>query len=334
MDKVIALYSVNDFKKFNNIVQFINVYKWKDYQLEEQMLEIKHKSDIRLRNYIYEVGEQLNCNSLRYPKFASDSEAIYKLSKEDCSIIRFGDGEFEIINGRNRAPFQTYNSKLAFELKKILQSNDNKLLIAIAKNYGDLSMYPDDVADGIRDYMTVDVRKEHYDLLDFSRVYYDAYLFKCFYPHKDRCNTLDRINEVKKVWQNRKIVLIEGDKTRTGYGNDLFDNALSIERILCPTKNAYDFMDEISDCSERIEKEKLIVIVLGPAGKVLAYKLFKLGYQVIDIGQIDMDYDWYLSGSGIKIGNKYKYVSQVSQNQIYDLKDKSYLNQVVARIGV
>ena len=32
---------------------------------------------------------------------------------------------------------------------------------------------------------------------------------------------------------------------RDCYGNDLFDNANSVERIICPSKNAYSKIDEV-----------------------------------------------------------------------------------------
>ena len=37
---------------------------------------------------------------------------------------------------------------------------------------------------------------------------------------------------MKGIWEGRDIIFIEGEKSRLGVGNDLFDNAQSIHRIL------------------------------------------------------------------------------------------------------
>lgn len=38
--------------------------------------------------------------------------------------------------------------------------------------------------------------------------------------------------------------------SRSGVGNDLFDDANSVERIICPSKNAYSKIDEIESLIE------------------------------------------------------------------------------------
>ena len=118
-------------------------------------------------------------------------------------------------------------------------------------------------------------------------------MFKSYFPYKNREDTWKRVKLIKKIWENRDIVIVEGDKTRAGYGNDLFDNVKSIRRILTPTKNAFESYDKILQTVLKVEKDVLILVVLGAAANVLVYDLMKQGYQAIDIGQIDMDYEWY-----------------------------------------
>lgn len=109
----------------------------------------------------------------------------------------------------------------------------------------------------------------------------------------------------------------------------MFDNARSIRRILCPTFNAYTKYDEILASSRKVDKNCLILIILGPAGKVLAYDLALEGYQVVDIGQIDMDYDWYRAGAGYKVPNPDKYVSQLPPSAVSEITDDVYRQQVL-----
>ena len=103
-------------------------------------------------------------------------------------------------------------------------------------------------------------------------------------------------------------MIIEGDKSRLGVGNDLFDNMKSIQRVICPAINAFNYYENIiNTIKTKVTKDKLILIALGPTATVLAYDLFKLGYRVIDIGHIDIEYEWYLrkAKSRIKINNKF-----------------------------
>ena len=180
--------------------------------------------------------------------------------------------------------------------------------------------------------MTESTRAFHLSVLDLDRIYYNAYIFKNYMPYRNKSKTEKRIALVRKIWEGRDIVFVEGDKTRTGYGNDLFDNAKSIKRILCPTFNAYAKYNEILAYSKRVDKDCLILMVLGPAGKVLAYDLVQEGYQVVDIGQIDMDYDWYLAGAGFKVPNPNKYVSQLPPSAVHEITDDMYRKQILFRV--
>ena len=129
------------------------------------------------------------------------------------------------------------------------------------------------------------------------------------------------------------MVLVEGRETRTGQGNDLLDNARSIRRILCPTQNAYAYYQEILETVKKVSKDTMILCALGPAAKVLAYDLVLCGYQVIDIGQIDMDYEWYRAGQGKRIPIPTKYVSQLPPGEIEGIQDAVYENQIMEYIG-
>ena len=77
----------------------------------------------------------------------------------------------------------------------------------------------------------------------------------------------------------------------------------------------------------------LILISLGPAGKVLAYDLFKRGYHVLDIGHIDNDYEWYLHEveRPTRLNNN-KHNSDSSDEDVTDCLDVSYQRQIIAII--
>lgn len=305
---------------------------WKIDVLEKRLEELERIVNIRFNNSGYEVADKIQQNLYKFPIIHSDEEAVRRIVDEKCSLIRFGDGEFEIIAGNDRVNFQKYDRDLSIRLKEVIQSDKDDILIGIANNYGNLDLYSDEIADGIRGYMTDETRKNHMSLLNPSKVYYNAYMFKCYYPYKDKSKTSERVKLIKRIWDNRDIILIEGTQTRSGQGNDLFDNVKSIRRILCPTQNAYSKYQEILDTAKAVIKDEMVLCVLGPAGKVLSFDLIHSGYQVIDIGQIDMDYEWYRAGAEKKAPNPTKYVSQLPPAEVEDVDDEIYHSQIIACI--
>ena len=53
--------------------------------------------------------------------------------------------------------------------------------------------------------------------------------------HKDKSKVPQYIKKLKKIWEQKDVVIIQGETSRLGVYNDLFDNIKSIERILCPS---------------------------------------------------------------------------------------------------
>ena len=329
MQKVICYYNMDDCEI--NKGGIFKSEEWKIDLLEQKVDDLERIVNIRLSNVGYEIGEKIR--KYKFPIIKSGEEAVELILDERKSLIRFGDGEFEIMAGKERPVFQQYNDVLAKRLRDVIQSEDNRIMIAIANNYGDLSIYTDEVADAIREYMTEEVRTFHNTILKPDKKYYDAYMFKCYFPYRDKSKTLERMAQIKRIWNKRNVVLVEGDKTRTGCGNDLLEDVESVTRILCPTINAFSYYEEILDAVLKMDKENLILIVLGPAGKVLAFDLVQAGYQVVDIGQVDMDYEWYLANKGYRVPIENKYVSQLPPAFVEECIDIQYQEQIVARVG-
>lgn len=331
MDKIICYYDNSESEK--KISAFFDRKGRKIDILENRIDELERMVDIRLRNMKYEIADGIKNGKYRFPIIHSAEAAVERIVNDKCSLIRFGDGEFEIMAGNQRAPFQDYDQELAERLREVIETDTENVLIGIADNYGDLSVYSDETADGIRKYMTNEVRAFHLSVFHPDRVYYNAYMFKCYFPYRDKEKTQSRIDLIKRIWDQRDVVLVEGRETRTGQGNDLLDNAKSTRRILCPTKNAYAYYNEILEAVKKVSKESLILCALGPAAKVLAYDLALCGYQVIDIGQIDMDYEWYRAGQGKRIPIPTKYVSQLPPAEIEEIQDEVYEAQIIEWIG-
>ena len=138
---------------------------------------------------------------------------------------------------------------------------------------------------------------------------------------------------LQKIWEQRDIVFIEGEKSRLGVGNDLFANTHSIKRILCPPRNAFDKYNTILSEATKLDKNSLILVALGPTATVLAYDLHKLGYQAIDIGHVDIEYEWCNMKVTHKVKIPNKFVNeQPGGDNVNSVNEEAYYNQIISKI--
>lgn len=128
-----------------------------------------------------------------------------------------------------------------------------------------------------------------------------------------------RIQKLKSIWQDRNMIIIEGENSKIGVGNDLLDDAKTIRRIIIPAKNAFDIYDKILQFSLSYvsgnDQNCLFLIAAGPTATVLAYDLAKAGHQAIDIGHIDIEYEWYLAGATTKQPVPGKTVNEINYGE-------------------
>ncbi|HBI61847.1 MAG TPA: glycosyl transferase family 8 [Lachnospiraceae bacterium] len=336
----------------DKIIEFFN-YKECDYEQYEFMFDSKaaelkafeqytenrinkvmKNNDILYSNFGYEFAAKLQGENYVFPKILSRHKAVDKIVNCGCSMSRFGDGEFEVMLGRNRAIFQKYDYDLSKRLLEILRCKQEGLIIGIADNYGDLSCYTMDAANGIRQYLTESVRKEHMKLIDLEKTYYDAYMTRPYIMMRDKTHAEDEFNRLKQIWEQREVVIIEGEYTRMGVGNDLFANCKSIERIICPSEHAWSFYGQILGEAKKINTRKLVLISLGATATVLAYDLHRMNYQAVDIGHIDQEYEWFLRGVMQRVHLRGKYVHEVTGGRnVIDTYCEEYEQQICMRIG-
>lgn len=115
--------------------------------------------------------------------------------------------------------------------------------------------------------------------------------------------------------------------------NNLFDGAKSISRIVCPARSAFDKYDEILSAFNDISPDKLVLAALGPTATVLAYDLCNEGYQAIDIGHLDVEYEWFLRKDVEGVPLEFKYVDGSSKGRkVHRLEDPEYKRQIIKRI--
>lgn len=144
-----------------------------------------------------------------------------------------------------------------------------------------------------------------------------------------------RFQNLQRIWADRDIIFVEGALTRLGVGNDLFANAASIRRIEGPPVNSWDKYEEILAAALRVaDADSLFLIALGPSAGVLAYDLYRAGYQALDIGHLDLEYEWFLRGKGGRCPVEHKYNNELTGgDQVADIYDEEYLRQIVYVTG-
>ncbi len=114
-------------------------------------------------------------------------------------------------------------------------------------------------------------------------------------PHRGNKEYFNKyIDSLKKIWAQKDLLIVEGSHTRMGIGNVFFDGARSTRRILCPNKNAFSYYTQIKNTViENASKLDLIICALGPTATVLSADLIVEGYRALDLGHIEIEYEWW-----------------------------------------
>ncbi len=307
-EKIISFFDFDDASKEENWC-VIDSYKWRTELMWRHYTEITIPT---INNYGYELYADKLTLEKYIPDFVSADETVRIVKEEKKCLARFGDNEFEMILGRRRTNYQETNASLGARLKEVLESDMDNLLIGIADNYGSLDKYTDAAASDIRRYLGNGTREEHMHLLNLNRIYYDAYLSRPYMIYRDKQGAKERFRKIREIWEKQDVLVVEGENTRFGVGNDLLNNAKSVERILTLDKDCFNVYDEIFECVKKYGKQKLILIILGPVATIMAYDLAKIDYWAVDIGQLDVEYEWYLRQVEERCDIPYKTVSEVS----------------------
>ena len=229
----------------------------------------------------------------------SIDETIDALLNSDKSLVRFGDGEIRYIEGKS-GEFQAYDKKLAEALGDILQFKDDRLLVGIPDIFDSLDMYIEKSRRFWKEHLYFS-RKTYEKYCVTDKTYYNAFITRPFYMSKDKKLCENWIEKIKRIWRNKPIVIVEGAVSHNGVGNDLFSSAAKIYRIICPSCNAYAAYDQILKGCLSFPKDALFLTSVGMAAKLLTKELVDQGYRAIDIGNLDMEYDWYLQGAETKV---------------------------------
>lgn len=237
--------------------------------------------------FLYEKG--ILHNSI---KVHSIDETIDELLHTNKSLVRFGDGEIVMIKGGDLM-LQKASPEIAKGLAEILAYPYDDLMVTIPGIFDTLSDHRKASRQFWKDHLLF-CRKTYEKYCNPDRIYYTTFVSRCYYYAKDRSNCGRWFAKIRKIWENKDVVVVEGTRTHNGVGNDLLDTAASVERIICPPRDAYGAIPQILEACEAYDKDRLFLLSVGVAAKFLALELFQKGYRVLDIGHMDMEYEWYV----------------------------------------
>ena len=276
----------------------------------------------------------------------SIDETIDALVNTNNSLIRFGEGEIIMTEGLATAT-QESNVELGNRLREILLSTKDEDSDSINQN-GRLLISIYDIFEGLdairpqnRDFWRKHLlrsRKTYESTLNHKLIYENTFLTRCYYSFEDKSKCQNWFDGIKNIWKDKNVILIEGVSSHIGIGNDLLDGCKMVKRIIGPSKDAYSHYEDIlSKCIEIAEETKysqselLFLIALGATAKPLAFDLYNKGYRVIDIGNVDLEYEWFLMGTIDKVDLPKHDIIGTDANKEAGFID--YLNEIVATVG-
>lgn len=240
------------------------------------------------------LGAQMQCmaSSERKPIVLSPVESVRRIRECGKSFCRFGDGEFTIMLGGN-IEFQKYDPQLALRLWEIFYQQDESIDIGIPYQQ---FQFPDEFNDWIREF--------YYTSGEWVRTFLNRYLppkrkiyldtgFNQVYQTYSNMNFAAYYGDVCEMFRGRKLTIIVGEKVLDKLSYNVFDYAESVEYVYGPAQNAYQRYRTIFEQALKIECDRTICVILGPASKVLVDDLTKAGYTAWDVGHLAKDYDAY-----------------------------------------
>lgn len=264
----------------------------------------------------------------------SCEDTIKYILDNKCSVSRFGDAELKLVSGRN-VVYQISTPEIRDRLNEVLASNKDNLLVCLPSVFSNeqLSNRRKEYVKFWKKHLSY-CRKYWYKNLIPNKVYGNAFISRHYIALKDKTNGIEEYFDlIKLLWENRDIIIVEGEKSRLGVNNDLFDNAKSVKRILGPSTQSFSRYNDILEEIKKQDNSSLFLLAMGPTASILPIDICDLGYQAIDLGNIDTEYEWYKMKATDKVPIKSKLVYEAfSGLDIEDVDDPKYKSEIIARI--
>ena len=288
-----------------------------------------------LRYYYFYCSTLSQRRHFHKAKIKSLTETIDEILRHQKSISRFGDGELKLMLKQGNIVFQAESQQLSQRLKEVLNSDLPNLIIALP---GPLCSVRKEILSSklfwLRFINSYGNLLSAY--LDQNRVYGNAGISRFYLGLTDKRLSAQILEQLKRIWDKKEVLIVEGEFSRMGVGNDLFDNAAGLGRLVCPAADAFAKYEEILAAAKKYGQDKLILIALGPTATILSHDLAQSGYWAIDIGHVDVEYMWMLSNAQSKTLVKGRSVCEIKDEQdlqIPEAYQDEYYKSIIDTIG-
>lgn len=263
----------------------------------------------------------------------SIDQSLDYLLEKGASVVRFGDGEMDLVAGRSIV-YQDFDPELSARLREIMSMESNeRLMICLPDVFTGLERYSID-AQNFWSLNHLPHFLEKYKNICRAPWYGSTFISRPYIDLEDKTPSAGYFTKLKQLWQDKDLLIVEGLTSRSGVGNDLFDGARSIKRIICPSRNAYSKLEAIKQAVREHADNRLILTMLGPTAKVLVYDLVQEGYRALDIGHIDSEYEWFQMGASHKVKLSHKHTAEHNFDQDIEFRDdQAYDSQIVANLA-
>ena len=258
------------------------------YDLMDEWFRLK---DETIEDCVYEIDELKE--RLPHLQVLGEDETLNLLLRDPKSFARYGDGEIDIMKGKD-VPFQDYNEELARKMKKQLIEKRDDLYIGLNSSYFQTPVkYSRRNRRFYRIYGT-ELRRFFNSICDQSNVYLDACCFGGHFRQGENYDIDGHFFKVKQLFKGKNIAIVCGKGILDSLDYDLFELCSKRMVIEAPKKNAFKEYDAIIGAiTQGVPKDYLICIILGMTATVLAGDLAQLGYVAWDIGHAAKEYDAY-----------------------------------------
>lgn len=301
---------------------------------------IKQKLVDRYRWHSRQIIDAVITFCCRQPKVLSIQETIDRVLQHRLSVSRFGDGEMILMCGGS-LNFQKYNELLAEKMMSAITSENPDLLVCIPNCFTKKSRTA--LCESDRRFWKTHLmyyRRKWLKLLRKENTYGNALMSRIYSCNWDINEANMLFSKIERLWVNRDIIIIEGAHSRLGVGNDCFKKAKSIQRILASATNSFDKYDLIlANALEVAKKDTLFVLALGPSATAMAAELTTAGHQALDLGHIDIEYEWMQMGckSKLPIPGKYSNEAFLTGKSLFEMSGQlsakafaTYQSQIIA----
>jgi len=251
----------------------------------------------------------------------SERNTVRTILQKTVSLCRFGDGELNILmNGR--IGFQQFDENLRDRLREILRSTPQNCLIGLPPQINSVKgmiwrtkFFWVNSLDDTREKW---IREMCFDAHP-NYVYASTATTRWYIEYRSRKRAIESFRLLRSIWEGRKLLIVEGEGTRMGVGNPVLNNAASVRRIIAPAKDAFTHYAKIlhsvlsnAGCCD------LIIAALGPTATVLCYDCAQRGLWALDVGHLDLEYEWFIRGTHQKSKIPGKYVNEVDGGECFD----------------